>query len=116
MIRLPRRSTATATLFPDTTRFRYLVCSELAVDILRLFIGASIVYQEESGQRSFSMAHLPYWDKAAMNAEARRCIDRGLKGFVLPDKPEMFGIPGYMTGHWDEIGRAAGRERGGQYV
>lgn len=77
--------------------------NDLAVDILRIFNDASMEYQEESGQRIFNMAHLPYWDKAAMNAEARRCIDRGLKGFVLPDKPEMFGIPGYMTDHWADV-------------
>ena len=77
--------------------------NDLAVDILRIYNDASIEYQVESGQRIFNMAHLPYWDKAAMDREARRCIDAGLKGFVLPDKPEVFGIPGYMTDHWADV-------------
>ncbi len=75
--------------------------NELAVTILKIYNDASAEYQEESGQRIFNMAHLPFWDRAAMQAEAERCIDIGLKGFVLPDKPEMVGVPGYMDPYWD---------------
>ncbi len=76
---------------------------ELAITIVRIFNDACADYQQESGQRIFNMAHLPFWDKAAMEVEARRCIDLGIKGFVLPDKPEMFGVAGYLTDHWDAV-------------
>ena len=55
---------------------------------------------EESGQRLFPMVHLPYWNQDAMLQEARRCIDMGLKGFVLPDLPERLGVDDYCGKHW----------------
>lgn len=75
--------------------------NDLAIEILRIYNDASIERQQESGQRLFTLAHLPLWDKAAMEAEARRCIDSGLKGFVLPDTPERVGVPSFMHDYWD---------------
>jgi len=77
--------------------------NELAVTILRIYNDASMDYQEESGQRVFNMAHLPYWDRDALVAETRRCIDGGLKGFVLPDKPENINVPGYADDWWAPV-------------
>ena len=33
-------------------------------------------------------------------AEAKRCNDMGLKGFVLPDTPERVGVPSFLSDHW----------------
>ncbi len=74
--------------------------NELALTIIKLFNDAAIDRQKESGERLFTMAHLPLWDKKAMEAEARRCIDMGLKGFVLPDTPERIGVPSYVHDYW----------------
>jgi predicted TIM-barrel fold metal-dependent hydrolase len=74
--------------------------NDLAIEILKMYNDAGIQRQHESGQRMFTMAHLPIWDKAAMEAEARRCVDMGLKGFVLPDTPERLGIPDYNDDYW----------------
>jgi len=74
--------------------------NELAVTILQLYNDASMDYQQESGQRVFNMAHLPFWDGDAMLAEARRCIDGGMKGFVLPDMPENVGVPTFLDDYW----------------
>ena len=76
---------------------------ELAVTIIKIFNDASAEYQEESGQRIFNMAHLPFWDREAMIAEARRCLDMGLKGFVFPDKPEQIGQPGFKDEWWTPV-------------
>jgi predicted TIM-barrel fold metal-dependent hydrolase len=73
---------------------------ELAVTVIKLFNDAAAERQEESGQRLFTMAHLPIWDKNAMETEARRCLDMGLKGFVLPDTPERVGVPSYVHDYW----------------
>ena len=73
---------------------------ELAETIIKIYNDASVEYQEESGQRIFNMAHLPYWDKDALEREARRCIDMGLKGFVLPDTPERVGVPSFFDEYW----------------
>ena len=57
--------------------------------------------QKESGERLFSMALLPVWDSKAMAREAQRCIEElNMKGFNLPDRPEQFGLPGFLTDHW----------------
>ncbi len=74
--------------------------NELAVTVLKIYNDAAAERQEESGQRLFTMAHLPLWDKAAMEAEARRCLDMGLKGFVLPDTPERLGLPSFVDDYW----------------
>jgi len=74
--------------------------NELAVTIIKLFNDAAFDRQDESGQRLFSLAHLPIWDKAAMEAEARRCVDRKLKGVVLPDTPERLGLPSFRNDYW----------------
>jgi predicted TIM-barrel fold metal-dependent hydrolase len=76
---------------------------ELAHTIVRIYNDASAEYQEVSGQRIFNMAHLPYWDQKAMMAEARRCHEMGLKGFVLPDTPEFVGVPSFMNDYWTEF-------------
>ncbi len=73
---------------------------ELALGIIRAFNDAAAERQEQSGERLFTMAHLPIWNRQALEAEARRCIDMGLKGFVLPDTPERVGVPSYMHDYW----------------
>ncbi|MFC3175426.1 amidohydrolase family protein [Novosphingobium bradum] len=76
---------------------------ELALVIIQTFNDACAARQEESGNRLFSLPQLPMWDRAATMAEARRCIDLGLKGFVLPDKPERIGKPSWSNSYWDEL-------------
>ena len=74
--------------------------NDLAIKIVQIYNDASADIQKESGNRIFNMAHLPFWDKAALEAEAKRCHDMGLKGFVLPDTPERVGVPSFMHDHW----------------
>ncbi|MFT3968381.1 MAG: amidohydrolase, partial [Sphingobium sp.] len=50
---------------------------ELALTVIQIYNDASVEYQKESGNRVFNMAHLPFWDQAALEKEARRCIDMG---------------------------------------
>lgn len=73
---------------------------ELALTILKLFNDFNADWQRESGERLFPMAHLPFWDQAELEKEARRCIDMGLRGFVLPDTPERVGVPSFMHDYW----------------
>src|SRR5579864_4166482 len=72
----------------------------LAETVIRIYNDAAAERQKESGQRLFTLAHLPLWDQAAMEAEARRCLDMGLKGFVLPDTPERVGVPSFVHDYW----------------
>ena len=73
---------------------------DLALSIIQIYNDASAEYQDVSGQRIFNMIHLPYWDQKALETEARRCIDMGLKGFVVPDTPERVGVPSFMHDYW----------------
>jgi len=77
--------------------------NELAIEIIKMYNDAAAERQRASGNRLFTMAHLPLWDKAALDKEARRCIDLGLKGFVLPDTPERVGVPSFMHDYWDDF-------------
>lgn len=78
--------------------------AELARIIIELYNDASAERQDESGQRLFTLGHLPLWDKAAMQAEAERCLDMGIKGFVLPDTPERLKVaPSYLDDYWTPL-------------
>jgi predicted TIM-barrel fold metal-dependent hydrolase len=77
--------------------------NELAVEIIKMYNDASAERQVESNQRLFTLAHLPLWDQKALNSEARRVLDNGLKGFVLPDTPEKLGIPAFDQPYWAEF-------------
>jgi predicted TIM-barrel fold metal-dependent hydrolase len=76
---------------------------ELALTVIQLYNDASAERQKESGQRLFTLGHLPLWNKAAMEVEARRCLDMGIKGFVLPDTPERMKIPSYLDDYWTAL-------------
>jgi uncharacterized protein len=73
---------------------------DLALAIIQMYNDASAEYQQVSGQRIFNMAHLPFWNQQALETEARRCFDMGLKGFVLPDTPEAVGVPSFLSDYW----------------
>jgi predicted TIM-barrel fold metal-dependent hydrolase len=76
---------------------------ELALSVIKIYNDAAAERQQESGQRLFTLAHLPIWDQAEMEAEARRCLDIGLKGFVLPDTPERLKIPSFLNDYWTPL-------------
>ena len=73
---------------------------EVGVAVLKMYNDAAAERQEESGQRLFTLAHLPLWNKKELEAEARRCVDMGIKGFVLPDMPETLGVPSFDDPYW----------------
>ena len=76
---------------------------ELALTIIKMYNDAAAERQVDSNQRLFTLGHLPLWNKADMQAEARRCIDMGIKGIVLPDTPERLGIPSYVDDYWTDL-------------
>ena len=73
---------------------------EVGITVLKLYNDAAAERQQESGQRLFTMGHLPLWNKQELDAEAKRCIEMGIKGFVLPDTPEALGVPSYDDRYW----------------
>ncbi|MFM5908298.1 MAG: amidohydrolase family protein [Novosphingobium sp.] len=80
----------------------------VAIAITQIFNDACKDRMEASGGRINCMATLPYWDKKLMNAEMRRVADLGIKGVVLPDRPERLS-EGYLaedggvSPFWEEV-------------
>ncbi|MEY2944107.1 MAG: hypothetical protein RLY97_2121 [Pseudomonadota bacterium] len=80
----------------------------VAIAITQIFNDACADRMRVSGGRINGMGTLPYWDKGLMNAEMRRIIDIGLKGVVLPDRPERLsqgylGADGKVNPFWEEV-------------
>jgi predicted TIM-barrel fold metal-dependent hydrolase len=80
----------------------------LAIAITQIFNDACKYRMEASGGRINCMATLPYWDKALMDAELRRIVDMGIKGVVLPDRPERLsegylGADGKINPFWEGV-------------
>lgn len=80
----------------------------LAIAITSIFNDACKDRMDASGGRINCMATLPYWDKKLMNEEFRRIVDMGIKGVVLPDRPERIsegylGPDGKANPFWEEV-------------
>jgi predicted TIM-barrel fold metal-dependent hydrolase len=79
----------------------------LAVAITQIYNDACADRMKVSGGRINCMATLPYWDKDLMVAEMKRIVDLGIKGVVLPDRPERLsegyiGTNGAISPFWEE--------------
>jgi hypothetical protein len=80
----------------------------LALAVTQIFNDACVDRMKESGGRINGMGTLPYWDKDLMNKEMRRIADLGIKGIVLPDRPERIsegylGRDGKVSSFWEEV-------------
>jgi predicted TIM-barrel fold metal-dependent hydrolase len=80
---------------------------KLALTVLQMFNDACADRMKQSGGRINCMASLPYWDKDILNAEVRRIADLGVRGIVMPDRPErlssgFLGPDGKISPFWEE--------------
>jgi uncharacterized protein len=80
----------------------------LAICITQIYNDACADRMKASGGRINCMGTLPYWDKDIMNREMRRIVDLGVKGIVLPDRPERLsegylGTDGKVSPFWEEV-------------
>ena len=80
----------------------------LAISITQIYNDACADRMKASGGRINGMGTLPYWDKDIMNKEMRRLVDLGVKGIVLPDRPERLsegylGADGKVSPFWAEV-------------
>jgi uncharacterized protein len=82
---------------------------ELRLVSTQIFNDAMAEMQDESGQRIFPMALLPWWDRKLMIEETKRCHAMGLKGVNINPEPfEHKGadgnpLPDLGHPHWDEF-------------
>jgi predicted TIM-barrel fold metal-dependent hydrolase len=80
----------------------------LAIAITQIFNDACADRMNMSAGRINGMATLPYWDRDLMVAEMKRIVDLGIKGVVLPDRPERLsegylGTDGKISPFWEEV-------------
>jgi uncharacterized protein len=59
--------------------------------------------QEESGDRMYPMAILPWWDIDAAVAEVARVHALGLRGINTNSDPQNQGFPDLADRHWDPL-------------
>jgi predicted TIM-barrel fold metal-dependent hydrolase len=78
----------------------------LRLACVQIYNDAMAEIQEESGQRLFPMALLPWWDVKQAVIETERCIAMGLKGININSDPHTSKdedgnlIPDLGTEHW----------------
>ena len=80
----------------------------LAISVVKIFNDACADRLKDSGGRINCMGTLPYWSKDVLNQEMRRIVDIGVKGIVLPDRPERLsegyiGRDGKISPFWEAV-------------
>jgi len=73
---------------------------------IEIYNDAMAELQQESGQRLFPMALLPWWDIKASVKEAERCHKMGLRGVNTNSEPHFVGLPVLGDAHWDPLWEA----------
>jgi len=76
---------------------------ELRLMSVKIYNDALAEMQEESGQRLFGMALLPWWDIKESLAEIERCRAMGIRGVNTNSDPHKSGFPDLGERHWDPI-------------
>ena len=64
--------------------------------------------QEESGQRLFPMALVPWWDRDTAVEEISRAYALGLRGVNMSADPQRLGVPDLGEPYWDPMWEACG--------
>jgi predicted TIM-barrel fold metal-dependent hydrolase len=77
--------------------------NELRLLSVSIYNDALAEFQEDTGQRVFGMALLPWWDLEASVAEVKRAHSNGLRGIVTCANPEEAGMPDMATSDWNPV-------------
>lgn len=73
----------------------------------QIYNDAMVELQEESDNRLFPMALLPWWDAKASAVEIERCHKMGLRGVNTNPDPHLLGLPDLSNECWNPIWEAA---------
>ena len=76
---------------------------ELSVTIVQLYNDACAEMQEESGERLFPQALLPFWSIDDSVKEAERIHGMGLRGVTMAGNPHLGGLPDLGQPEWDPL-------------
>ena len=70
---------------------------------VQIYNEALAEFQEQSGQRLFGMALLPWWNIDETVAEIKRCHEMGLRGVNTNPNPQQQGFPGLAEDAWAPV-------------
>ena len=95
-------------VYPNTfgfggQKFIDMLDADLRLVTMQIFNDASAEMQEQSGNRLFGMAVMPWWDIEASVAEIRRSHAMGLRGVNCGTGPHLHGLPDLSQPHWDPM-------------
>lgn len=100
-------------VYPNILGFGGQASAKVDIDLRQLCVeiynDAMAELQEESGQRLFPMALLPWWDVKAAVRETERCAAMGLRGININSDPHIHEdergdrIPDLGSPHWDSL-------------
>ena len=100
-------------VYPNILGFGGQASARVDIDLRQLCVeiynDAMAELQEESGQRLFPMALLPWWDVKAAVRETERCAAMGLRGININSDPHIHEdeqgqrIPDLGSPHWDPL-------------
>lgn len=76
---------------------------ELRLVCTQIFNDASAEMQEQSDNRIFPMALVPWWDVKLAVAEIQRCHNMGLRGINTNTDPHTAGLPSLGETYWDPM-------------
>jgi uncharacterized protein len=88
------------------------VDADLRLVSVQIYNDAMAEIQEQSGNRLFPMALLPWWDVKEAVKECERCHAMGLRGININSDPHLHkaengeNIPDLATPHWDPLWEA----------
>jgi predicted TIM-barrel fold metal-dependent hydrolase len=94
-------------VYPNTAGFGANKLAKIEDKSLSLLIAetyntAMSELQEESGQRIFPMALVPFWDlEASIKEVTRACGDLGLHGITMCSEPQAGGLPTLLDPYWN---------------
>jgi uncharacterized protein len=80
-----------------------MVDADLRLVSTQIYNDAMAEMQQESGDRIFPMALLPWWDVEQATAEAKRCAKMGLRGVNINSDPQVHGLPNLSDAHWNSL-------------
>lgn len=95
-------------MYPNVAGFgnqNFLKSPDDALRLLsvQIYNDALAEFQDETGQRVYGMALLPWWDLDAAVAEIERAEANGLRGIVTCANPEEAGLPDMAEPDWDGV-------------
>ena len=77
--------------------------ADLRLTAVQIFNDASAEMQEQSGNRMFGMAVMPWWDVDAAVTEIRRAAAMGIRGVNSGTGPHLHGLPDLGQPYWDPL-------------